>query len=367
MAALRDELQQALADKQAIETALDSQKLQLTQQDKTLEEWQAKVAELEAANDNTDGAAEMERLQQTLTALQNDKDAADSQVVVMEAALTAQQQELGDYRLQLAEFEQLVSEQAASTNSDQPAELAATQARLQASEAERVQAQQEIERLEGEMSELRAVMSEHIEQIESVRATDGALESELNMVREQAAREIAQLTAELAFARSQLGAGDEGDSLVGEAKRQELLGVQAALDERERELGSAEESRQMLEDSLEDTHREMDELKRRLDQVCVDLEEADFRRQEAEQARDQVEGVLQQMQQSVADAEATDLRDDRLKPSSRTIDISHVTGGLSSGSLLLGLLIGSVLLIGGLEAWSFLNGWGELFDFLTKK
>jgi hypothetical protein len=59
-------------------------------------------------------------------------------------------------------------------------------------------------------------------------------------------------------------ATDASSLLAQEAQRQDLAGLRRALGERQRELREADESRHALEDSLEDAHREVDNLRREL-------------------------------------------------------------------------------------------------------
>ena len=55
------------------------------------------------------------------------------------------------------------------------------------------------------------------------------------------------------------------------------------------------------------------------------------------------------------------LRDARITPPKRTVDIAEVTGSKRVGQIALGVLVGLVLVLGGLELALFLNGRGELF------
>jgi hypothetical protein len=57
---------------------------------------------------------------------------------------------------------------------------------------------------------------------------------------------------------------DSTSVLAQEAQRQDLAGLRRALTERQRELREADDARHTLEDTLEDAHREIDNLRREL-------------------------------------------------------------------------------------------------------
>jgi predicted RNase H-like nuclease (RuvC/YqgF family) len=205
-------------------------------------------------------------------------------------------------------------------------------------------------------------MEEYVEQIQAAQDAGGegdveALRMELATVRQQAAAELAHMKQALEQAAG-------GGALDHEAQRQELATIQQNLAERQRELQEATEHRLELEESLEDANRQIDELRRRMDKALVEAEEAQYQREEAEQARRQVEQSLQKYQEEAVEADALDLRDERLKPTRGALDMGGVLGGLSFGSLFLGLLIGAGLLVGGLELWLWWTGKGELFAML---
>jgi chromosome segregation ATPase len=94
-----------------------------------------------------------------------------------------------------------------------------------------------------------------------------ALRTELAMVREQAGRDVTHMRGEVERLRRALADAQQVDStsvLAQEAQRQDLAGLRRALSERQRELREADEARHTLEDSLEDAHREIDNLRREL-------------------------------------------------------------------------------------------------------
>ena len=142
--------------------------------------------------------------------------------------------------------------------------------------------------------------------------------------------------------------------------RQRIEELESSLAERQRLLAEADESRHMLEDSLEDVNRKLDELNRELEKAQVEAEETMFSRREAESARDQLQAALYRLQEDAEEARATDLRDERLKPSKRPIGINSVA---RPNRWLPGLL-GAGLLFVLLEVLSIVAGRGELLTAL---
>ena len=220
-----------------------------------------------------------------------------------------------------------------------------------------------------EVEQLRAVLEEYVDQIKAVQAEGGAhdevaaLRAELDMVREQAIHDVAQMREQLAAAESQkrrLQQADGREAVSLEVMRQRIEALETSLNERQRLLGEAEESRQMLEDAMEDRDRQLDELRRELEKAQVEADEAVFSRREAETARDQLQQALYQLHEDAEQAKVTDLRDERLRPSRRAIGIDSVAG---SGRWVSGLL-GGALVLGALEVLSVVYGPGELFTTL---
>ena len=81
----------------------------------------------------------------------------------------------------------------------------------------------------------------------------------------------------------------------------------------------------MLEDSLEDANRQVDEAKPRTRKALVEADEALFSRREAETARDQLQEALYLLQEDAEQARVTDLRDSRLKPNKKPIGMASVS------------------------------------------
>jgi CRP-like cAMP-binding protein/chromosome segregation ATPase len=235
--------------------------------------------------------------------------------------------------------------------------------------AEHAALRQELAQREGEVEQLRGVLEEYVEQIRSAQSEDGevselnALRAELEMVREQAIRDAAQMREQLAAAETQkrrLQQADGREAISHEAMRQRIEELESSLAERQRLLADADESRHMLEDAMEDVNQKFDDLSRELEKARADAEAASRDRREAEGAREQLQEALRRLQEDAEEAKVTDLRDDRLKASKRPIGIDSV----APRSRWLPGLLGAGLAIGLLEAVSLLTGRGELISAL---
>ena len=105
----------------------------------------------------------------------------------------------------------------------------------------------------------------------------------------------------------------------------------------------------MLEDGLEDVNRKLDEMRRELEKAQTEAEEALASRREAEKARDQLQQALIRVQEDAEEAKVTDLRDERLRPSSRPIGMANVAKsrrwvtGLAGAALL--VLLGAIAVV----------------------
>jgi len=236
--------------------------------------------------------------------------------------------------------------------------------------AERDSLATELALRESEVEQLRGVLEEYVDQIRAAQSGDGdasetaALRSELEMVREQAIRDVAQMREKLAAAETQnrrLQQADGREAISHEAMRQRIEGLESSLSERQRELADATDTRHVLEDSLEDVNRRIDDLRRELEQAQAEAVEAASMRREAENARDQLHEALRRLQDDAEEARVTDLRDERLQPGRRPIGGGNaVTRRLAPG------LIGAALLFGALEAVSIGAGKGELLSLLLR-
>ena len=250
------------------------------------------------------------------------------------------------------EVERLQQELADEGSSD--ADLRAERDALNAKLAER----------DTEVKQLRTVMEEYVDQIRGAQSGGdhdevSALRTELEMVREQAIRDVAHMREQLAAVETQkrrLQEADGREAISLESMRQRIEELETTLGERQRDLTQAEESHQTLEDSLEDKNREFEQLQSELDDMLNRL-------REAESARDQFQEALGHLQENADDAKTTDLRDERLALSNRPLGMDSVGPPHRRG---LAALIGAALVLGGLQAMSFLTGNGELFTALLK-
>ncbi|MGB5611117.1 MAG: hypothetical protein WBM67_00550, partial [Sedimenticolaceae bacterium] len=224
---------------------------------------------------------------------------------------------------------------------------------------------------ESEVEQLRSVIAEYVDQIREAQ-TDGdggsdvaALRAELDMVRDQAIRDVAHMREQLASAETRkrrLQQADGREAISQEVMRQQIEALESSLAERQRELGEAEGSRHMLEDSLEDANRQLDEVRRELEKALLEADELVVSRREAETARGQLHEALCRLQEDAEEARVTDLRDARLKPSKRPIGMDSVA---PTGRWLPGL-IGAGIVLAVVEGLSIYAGNGELFTALLR-
>ena len=229
----------------------------------------------------------------------------------------------------------------------------------------------ELAQRESEVEQLRGVLKEYVDQIQAAQSTDddvaevSALRAELEMVREQAIRDVARMREQLAAAETQkrrMQQADGREAISHEAMRQRIEELESSLAERQRLLGEADESRHMIEDSMEDVNQKLDDLSRELEKAQTEAGEALRDRREAESAREQLQEALRRLQEDAEEAKVTDLRDDRLKASRRPIGIDSV----AAPSRWLPGMVGAGLAIGLLEAVSILSGKGELVSALLR-
>ena len=226
----------------------------------------------------------------------------------------------------------------------------------------------ELAQREREVGQLRGVLEEYVEQIKGGGADSDvseidALRTELEMVREQAIRDVAQMREQLAAAETQkrrLQQADGREAISHEAMRQKIDALETSLSERQRDLGQAEESNHMLEDELEDANRKLDELQREVDKAQAEVEEAMLTRREAENAREQLQDALEELRAGDG-ADSLDLRDSRLQGGGNgVISIDSV----APSRRWLGIAVGAGLALAGLEGISFVTSGGELFTLL---
>ncbi|MGD8957814.1 MAG: cyclic nucleotide-binding domain-containing protein [Chromatiaceae bacterium] len=228
--------------------------------------------------------------------------------------------------------------------------------------------EQAIEGLRAELLDIKQRLEEREHALATARAEQAeliALRAELEMVRDRAVRDVAEMREQLAAAEShlrRLQQADGREAISYEAMRQRIETLESSLGERQRELTGAEEARHMLEDGLEDVNRQLDEMRRELEKAQTEADTALASRRDAERARDQLQQALIRVQEDAEEAKVADLRDERLRPSSRPIGMANVAkprrwvAGLVGTALL--VLLGAIAIV---------MGNGELLDALSNQ
>jgi len=397
----RQELQQLQADKDQLETKsseegsiadeaaamrveIEELKQRLEGREQALTAAQEEQAELIEALNNASAARE------ALQLAANDKESEQARLVDLEnqvaEALRMQQSDLLAHEQERHRLQEQLAEGAQQHSALQEEferfkqlceaadlEDGANDSQLQ---TECAALRSELEQRDNEVESLRAVIEEHVEQIRAAQSnshtdvTDAsevaALRAELEMVREQAIRDVAEVRAQFAAADTQkrrMQQADEREAISHEAMRQRIEALESSLAERQRLLAEADESRHMLEDSMEDANQKVDNLSRELEKAQVEADEAIRGRRELENARDQLQQALYQLQEDAEEQKVTDLRDERLTLSKRPIGIDSVAARPRHW---LSAMLGAGLLLATLEAISFLTDHGELFAVLLR-
>ena len=226
--------------------------------------------------------------------------------------------------------------------------------RSQLREAERSR-----DRAAADAAELRAVMQQYVDQIQTIEAAISpdeheALKQELKMVREQSRKDLQDLQDQL-DEQTNRSTGVDSDSVIEiEALRQEHGVITRSLSDRESELQNSQQTCQLLEDELEDAHTEIDELRRQLEQKAEELDKIT--------SRD--EGTSETVEEMLAENIHQDEEIEQAVPPIMGIKPSGGSGLFSMRTLML-LIIGAGIAIGALEAVSFNSGKGELFKRLS--
>jgi CRP-like cAMP-binding protein/chromosome segregation ATPase len=329
---------------EALNTAsADRETLQLSLNDNEAE--QARLVDLE------NQVAELTRSQQRETLRHEQQRQLLEEQLDKDTALRAALEE------EVARLTQLVEEDAETDDGDV--------------RAERDELQAELVMRENEVEQLRGVIEEYVDHIRAAQSGGGdageidALRAELEMVREQAIRDVAQMREQLATAERQqrrLQEADGREAVSHEAMRQKIEELEATVAERQRDLIQADSSRHMLEDQLEDANTKIDVMRREMEQMREDADQAVLARREAEVARSQLQDALAQYEANADEARTKDLRDDRLQGPTKPIGIDNV----ASGGRMVPLLLGAGLVIGALEAATFATGNGEFFTLLMR-
>jgi CRP-like cAMP-binding protein/chromosome segregation ATPase len=372
--ALRADGAQGLAGAEQALEQLHGEKLELQQrlEERELALASARTEQGELIEALNAAGAERETLQLALS----EKDDEQGRLVDLENQVAE--------AIRVHEAELLAHEQSQRELRDQlDAELARAQAlqdeleRVQAAgggdadvRAERDALVAELAVRDSEVERLRGVIEEYVDQIRAAQDGDEvsevvALRSELEMVREQALHDVAQMRDKLAAAETQkrrLQEADGREAISLESMRQRIEALESSLAERQRELVAAEDARHMLEDSLEDTNGQMDTLRRELETAREDANEAQMSRREAESAREQLQQALQELTDNGDPRPLADLRDERLAGGTRAIGLD----GASAAGRWLGAGIGAGLVLLILEAVSLISGNGELISALLR-
>ncbi len=310
--------------------------------------------------------------------------AAREAIEVLETERDNQRQELGRLEEALAQASSGVSE------------ASVLQSHLDEVVEEKAVVEQEAQRLSGEVEELRSVMQQYAEQIEAAQQGSGveevtALQAELELVREQAEEDMAQLRQALESAKEDLAAkpaeleGSSSDDQVvmlqleleearakireseltgsveateSEAIRQEMDSLQSSLDERRRELENSRKDSLLLEEKIEERNSEIDRLKLALEASQDDVDESEFSRNEAQEAKKQVEAALYKAQEKIeSDRPVDGLTDERLAGKKQVLDIGSRS---PIKSIMVSGLVGAVAAFGLVEIFSIMSGGGEI-------
>ena len=347
--------------------------------------------QLQALTAQTSKNDELVAVKKELETLGHALDEADRSEQVARERIEALEVEGGSQREEIERLSRALDEASGSQS-----EVSSLHSTLDQAIEERAVAEQEVERLNSEVKELRGVMQQYAEQIKAAQQPAGgegvaALRAELELVREQAENEVTQLQQKLESAQAAAkprsapsGGGladetvlllqleleearqkikeheltDSVDATESEAIRQEMDSLQNSLDERRRELENSRKETQLLEEKIEERNSEVDRLKLALEAAQGDAEEAEFSRNEAHEAKQLVEDALYKVQEKIEKERPADgLTDERLSSKKKVLDIE--AGGAGKG-LLAGGAIGALVLFGLLEVLSISAGTGEI-------
>ncbi|MES9873318.1 MAG: SUMF1/EgtB/PvdO family nonheme iron enzyme [Candidatus Sedimenticola sp. 6PFRAG7] len=409
------ELEAELGSAREEAAKVDDLKAQLAEQETQLAQLQEEEKRLEGAGE------ELSVLRKELHEVIDARDAAQKTAESVGKQLAELQSGGDEVKVLQAELESLTlaleeSDHAHETSEKQVTELQAeldelkqaaesataevsaeTEVALQEERRLRSEADTEVERLNGEVAELRKVMEQYVEQInqaqDGVEGEDAAsLRTELQLVREMADTELKEMREELEKARSQLSAkggeaggggedasllrfqleeaqsklreleqGGSGDVAETEALRQEGESLRSSIGEREQQISTLQRDLRKLEERIEDRNSEVDRLQQALEVAQVDADEAEFRSNESTEARKQVEDALYQLQQQVESKRPKDSGNATPLRVSKPLDMAAEGRG-SRG--IVGVAIGAVVAFVVAEGLSFVGGHGELVSGL---
>ena len=324
--------------------------------------------------------AELKTLSDALEESDRAYDEALSQVRRLESERSLQDQEME--RLE----EELKSLGAASDPQ--------TAALIEQLRVEKDAAHTEVERLSGEVQEVRSVLAQYVEQIQQSQAGSDeveALRAELQLVRERADEDLARMRREAeAAGEADTPSGDrqqvtrlqsELDELQMRIKEQQLSGSAEAaenkalkqeaeaarqtLQEKQGQLEQAEAKARDLQEQVDAGKHEREKIEQALNTARVEVEEADFRRQEAEDARQQVQDALYQVQQEAEGRRARDQAEEEF-PKVRAVEVEQPSTGSGGRKLLLGMVAGALLAFAVADGVSVMSGKGELASEMVR-
>ena len=204
-------------------------------------------------------------------------------------------------------------------------------------------------------TQTRGYLQQYEAQIQTVEAAANteeleALREELAKVKQQSQQDLQALQDQLNSAEDKTQHSIDSDNVIEiEALRQEHDVIARTLSDRESELQASQQTCQLLEDELEDAHKQIDEMRRQLEKQDAALNhQADTNSESA----DSVEKIL---------AENLNIDEPAVPPSVPVVDIQS-SQGLFSGPGLRSMIFGMILAVTVMEVVSFSTGKGELFS-----
>ncbi|MGD2117929.1 MAG: hypothetical protein PVG66_06205 [Chromatiales bacterium] len=216
---------------------------------------------------------------------------------------------------------------------------------------------------EADANELRGVMQQYVEQIKSAEnladnAEVHSLQKELSMVREQAARDVEHMRAELEKLQQEAAenAKHNDDGAVElEVLRQETESLTVSLADRQSELQNSQQTCQLLEDELEDAHADIDEMRRKLEKQAEQIDALEQAAAEAESAQAVEEVEPEQPESEEIEGEIA---------SQPALDLNQLKTANSTGKKAVSMLAGAAVVLLAMELVSLSVGKGELFSLL---
>jgi len=209
-----------------------------------------------------------------------------------------------------------------------------------------------------EVAQTHGYLQQYEAQIQTVEAAVNveeveALRKELAMVKRQSQYDLQVFQEQLNNLEEQSQQSIDSDNVIEiEALRQQHDVIARTLSDRESELQASQQTCQLLEDELEDAHKQIDEMRRQLEKH----DEAMHHKAEPNlQPSESVEKIL---------AENLNVNELAVEQTIPVVDIQS-SKGLFSGSGMRSMLIGMLLAVAAMEIVSFTTGRGELFSTIT--